>query len=203
MSTTIVPQKQCRHCGNVYPSTTEYFYKDRKGKHGVGSICKQCALHKSKEWYANNLQHAKATRSKYRATHKAERQLYVKLHANNFKVYNRDSYKRHSYKRMEHAKLWQQSNPEKRRITYTLALHRRRARKHAAPGSHTSTDIDILYINQRGKCAYCGCDLNGKYHVDHIVPLSRGGTDYAENLALACPHCNMSKNNKLLSEWKP
>lgn len=50
-------------------------------------------------------------------------------------------------------------------------------------------------------CAYCG-DREGPHQVDHIVPLSRGGTSVPDNLCVACGPCNASKCDKLLSEWR-
>lgn len=49
-------------------------------------------------------------------------------------------------------------------------------------------------------CVYCG-DMSGPFHLDHILPRSRGGSDAPTNLATACRPCNLSKGNKLLSEW--
>ena len=34
----------------------------------------------------------------------------------------------------------------------------------------------------------------GKYHVDHRMPLSLGGSNYPDNLQLLCPTCNLSKS---------
>jgi hypothetical protein len=50
-------------------------------------------------------------------------------------------------------------------------------------------------------CAYCG-DSEAKMVIDHIVPISRGGSNDPDNLCVACDPCNSSKNDKLLSEWK-
>ena len=49
-------------------------------------------------------------------------------------------------------------------------------------------------------CTYCGSDkqLEG----DHIVPLSRGGSNAFANLATACRPCNVSKGSKTLKEWR-
>jgi hypothetical protein len=45
-------------------------------------------------------------------------------------------------------------------------------------------------------CEYCHTSEKWQYvrfTVDHIVPVTRGGTDTQENLALACFHCNRRK----------
>lgn len=52
-------------------------------------------------------------------------------------------------------------------------------------------------------CAYCNKEIpTFGAHIDHIVPLTRGGKHEVSNLCPACISCNSSKNNKLLSEWK-
>lgn len=70
-----------------------------------------------------------------------------------------------------------------------------------AEGSFTAADILELREMQCDLCAYCGIRLHGEYHIDHIIPLSRGGSNWPDNLALTCAYCNLSKRNKLLSEW--
>jgi CRISPR/Cas system Type II protein with McrA/HNH and RuvC-like nuclease domain len=52
-----------------------------------------------------------------------------------------------------------------------------------------------------GRCYYCGHKLWPAYQsfsdltIDHIIPLSRGGTDDDDNRVPACRRCNSSKNN--------
>jgi hypothetical protein len=48
-------------------------------------------------------------------------------------------------------------------------------------------------------CEYCHASEQWQYvkfTVDHVVPLSLGGVDDLENLALACFHCNRRKTNR-------
>lgn len=71
------------------------------------------------------------------------------------------------------------------------ARHRRRG----AEGKHTKSDVEVLYQNQKGKCVNCNAKLGAKYHVDHIVPLIRGGSHWPSNLQLLCAPCNLSKND--------
>jgi hypothetical protein len=54
----------------------------------------------------------------------------------------------------------------------------------------------LQYEVQNGECYYCHAPLQNKYHVDHRIPVSRGGGDGPENLACACPTCNMRKGAK-------
>ncbi len=38
------------------------------------------------------------------------------------------------------------------------------------------------------------------YHIDHIVPYSRGGKNHIDNYQLLCGHCNRTKSNKIGEE---
>jgi 5-methylcytosine-specific restriction endonuclease McrA len=54
----------------------------------------------------------------------------------------------------------------------------------------------------RRRCEYCGMHqtLQGAtFHVEHIVPSSRGGPSTEDNLALACPTCNLHKSDRVES----
>lgn len=94
-------------------------------------------------------------------------------------------------------KQWVKDNPEKVRAQHSV----RKQRKRIAPGHFTADDILLLYRSQKGMCWWCGKALNKKYHVDHRVPLAKGGTNWPENLCISCPKCNLSKHDKLPSEW--
>ncbi|MEU5149753.1 HNH endonuclease [Streptomyces yangpuensis] len=48
------------------------------------------------------------------------------------------------------------------------------------------------------RCAYCPALAT---HLDHVIPLSKGGTDTESNIVPACQHCNLSKGAKTLEEW--
>lgn len=62
--------------------------------------------------------------------------------------------------------------------------------------------LDELFAAQSGRCAYCGRAIGpGFRHLDHIVPISAGGTNDVENLAWACPPCNLSKGARSLLQW--
>ena len=55
--------------------------------------------------------------------------------------------------------------------------------------------------SQKNRCWWCGKKLKGSYHVDHRIPLSRGGSNWPENIVIACPFCNLSKCDKTPLEF--
>lgn len=77
----------------------------------------------------------------------------------------------------------------------------RRATIRGSDGKHSSSDIEIQLKSQKGLCWWCGVELTDKYHIDHRIPLIRGGSNCANNICISCPNCNLSKGSKLPHEW--
>jgi 5-methylcytosine-specific restriction endonuclease McrA len=58
----------------------------------------------------------------------------------------------------------------------------------------------MLYLSQGGRCGICGHQLQtADQHVDHIIPVSRGGRDHIRNLRLVHAYCNTSPGNRLVA----
>lgn len=83
-----------------------------------------------------------------------------------------------------------EKNPEN--IAHLKA--RRYARERNADGSHTLKEWNDLKEKHGYKCASCG--EKKSLTKDHIKPLSKGGTDYIENIQPLCRNCNSKKHNK-------
>jgi hypothetical protein len=52
------------------------------------------------------------------------------------------------------------------------------------------------------RCEYCRAPeaiFNFPFEVEHIIPVSKGGSDNTDNLALACRACNLRKSNILMA----
>ena len=67
---------------------------------------------------------------------------------------------------------------------------------------HKISELIQASVRQRAKyqCEYChACEQwqYVKFTIDHVVPISKGGTSDPDNLALACFHCNRQKTNRL------
>jgi 5-methylcytosine-specific restriction endonuclease McrA len=51
-----------------------------------------------------------------------------------------------------------------------------------------------IYERDNGRCGICGNNVDPvDFHIDHIHPISKGGTDDPENLQCSHPHCNTRK----------
>lgn len=75
---------------------------------------------------------------------------------------------------------------------------RRYARESGAVGSHTLDEWNNLKNSYGNKCAYCKEEK--QLTKDHIIPLSKGGSDYIENIQPLCRNCNSKKNTKIIYE---
>lgn len=66
----------------------------------------------------------------------------------------------------------------------------------------------LIYNKYNGKCAYCGCQLNNKFNIDHIIPLKRNmksivkGENIISNYNPSCISCNCSKSTYDLETWR-
>lgn len=216
--------KFCPRCKLEKELTTEFWYANKAHASGWGSQCKKCTREyqkeiydrkiddrreRSKAWYEANKDklEVKEKRKSYKRQWKEENKEVIKAKDKEYRKrtnakrtkYNQEYKEAHPGWSLKANQNWRKNNPEKSR-RYTLA---RWARKKNAEGSHTADQVLLLYDLQGGYCKYCMTPLwIMGYEEDHIQPLSRDGSDYIENIALACPHCNSSKGNKTVSEWR-
>lgn len=56
--------------------------------------------------------------------------------------------------------------------------------------------VKELFANQKGRCVVCRQKLPKSYHLDHIQPVAKGGSNHKHNLQLLCPLCNARKGAK-------
>jgi hypothetical protein len=59
---------------------------------------------------------------------------------------------------------------------------------------------EMVRTRARERCEYCKMhqSLQGAtFHVEHVIPESRGGVSSAENLAWCCPSCNLHKADRV------
>jgi len=159
---------------------------------------------KNRQYQIDNAEKEKLRKAKYRETHREllrqkNRQYYstnLEVRRSQNRKFSGAYYRNHAAERIAYSKQWRKMNPQK----HKAAEHRRRAYKQNTPVDQRAFDEQAQLKHQKHRCYYCG-GLLVKYHIDHIIPLSRGGGDNPENKVLACPQCNQSKGSKLPHEW--
>lgn len=60
---------------------------------------------------------------------------------------------------------------------------------------------DKILEKCKGKCAYCGRDLEGYWEADHVIPKKQGGSYQLKNRVAACRACNEAKGEKTAAEF--
>lgn len=87
-------------------------------------------------------------------------------------------------------KLWRRKNREH----YSLRYKTRYAKRKSAPGWTYTTPQHIQWRWDMfgGKCWICGKDA---VSIDHVKPITKGGTHWPANLRPACKVCNSAKHN--------
>lgn len=122
----------------------------------------------------------------YRASRKEDKRQYDKQYA-----------KLNSDKKTRVAKDWIKSNPIRRRAIVFSYDSRRRA---AMRGGPSSSEIRDWARKQTKVCYWCG-EKCLKYHIDHYIPIAKGGEHSLHNLVISCPPCNHRKNAKSPYEY--
>ena len=101
-------------------------------------------------------------------------------------------------KMREMINAWKARNPDKLRAQRIRDNHKWRALLAKAAGTASTEQVAARVEFFGGVCSYCG----GPYeHLDHAIPLSRGGTNWPANLRTACRPCNLSKGSKTVCEF--
>jgi 5-methylcytosine-specific restriction endonuclease McrA len=60
----------------------------------------------------------------------------------------------------------------------------------------------ITSKDSKVKCGYCKqLFMVRELTADHVIPLSRGGTNARKNIAISCFPCNQEKDNRTAKEW--
>jgi 5-methylcytosine-specific restriction endonuclease McrA len=78
-----------------------------------------------------------------------------------------------------------------------IRCHNYRAKKKFNGGKLSPSLTLRLLAFQKNRCAICRASLKKTgHHLDHIIPLARGGKNIDSNMQVTCPKCNQGKSTK-------
>jgi hypothetical protein len=182
--------KCCTKCKEIKPITE--FYKRNDCRFDVRPECIKCSSILYAEYYKKTQEARKEYGKKYsKIWHEKNKEKANKISAK----YYRDNNERERKNGREYRK----KHPEKCREN-----NRRRRALRANCITEIVNELQVYEIHN-WVCGICGKRINKKLtkpnlkskSLDHIIPLSKGGTHTYNNLQPAHLSCNMSKNNKI------
>lgn len=159
------------------------FYRRGGKENGHRSRCKTCLGLVTRDWKRKNPERTKCYYQKW-------------YEANGDKYFSQWRQDNRLNIRKQHAR-YKKSNPE----IFSHHENKRRLAKLGNGGSHTLTEWEHIKKIGNYQCAKCGKkEPDIILTRDHIIPVSKGGSDNKENIQPLCRSCNASKYNKLLDE---
>ncbi len=217
---TPVEQKTCVGCAAVKPASEFYRRTDKRhpGKSYLASRCKACWVTLPCRTRARRIEdrrRAAARKGKgYRANPSAwkENQPSSDEKTLRLRAILIGSTIR-AWQRFALSESAVEDRKRKNRLAYQrrYKLHReseiRRSRdgKRIRRESLARAGLSELYLvairSSCDECEYCGRPIAGRAHVDHVIPLSQGGTSDPANLAVVCAECNLSKGTASIYVW--
>lgn len=186
--------KTCSKC--CTSKQAEEFSKNRSNRDGLQQYCKTCVKISAAKWYVANSEKSDAATAAWK---KANREKVSARKAASYKA-NLDKnkarmaawYKANSEKVNAKSVARQKAHPE----IYRIISQNRRSRKILNGGKLSKDIAKRLYRLQKGKCPCCKLPLGDDYHMDHIMPISKGGANEDWNIQLLRKTCNLQKNSK-------
>jgi 5-methylcytosine-specific restriction endonuclease McrA len=120
--------------------------------------------------------------------------------------YQRNWRAKYPEKTRELTRQWRKDNLAAFRLSQRAHENKRRSLKKGSGEAFTPDDVKLQRAAQTDKkgvfrCWWCGNPLGNEYHVDHRIPITKGGRNDAGNIVLAHRDCNMSKSDKMPWEF--
>ena len=84
---------------------------------------------------------------------------------------------------------WKKSN--------TQLVYAAKKRRHSDRRDRKGILLKKLLQKQKGRCVLCG-DKADKWHLDHVIPVVRGGCSEDFNMQALCVMCNLRKGSKII-----
>lgn len=215
--------KKCTICKQE--KSYEEFGKNKSRKDGYQNVCKTCKRESDKRSYEKNKEKRKANMKKYYNENKEKFLVDCKKYREENKEKIAECKKEWARKNRERKsnqeRAWREKNAKQNREMkkkwYRLNrdrvysnLLKRRSQKHFVrfEGIRRKELLD----RDNWECQCCGVkvhdksyggnehrelwDDDRKAHIDHIIPISKGGDSTPENLQVLCRTCNLSKRDK-------
>lgn len=194
--------KRCTKC-HIEKELSE-FNKRNNSKSGYKSRCRECTHEDSRIYKLNNEEHVKERNKKKSRKPKSveyRRQYYID-NKENILSKQRKRYILNKSKIDESKRAYNKT--DKGKLVKIISKRKRRAMKFGTDDGTVTTEFTQQLADSTKYCIFTGIELTAENrHLDHIIPLSRGGKHSADNVRFISAKANRIKGNKLDSEFLP
>lgn len=196
-------QQWCKACKRQYRADNREAHLARDRKYYIEH--REERLKSDLLYRSDHREENKERARRYRAEHRDElNERQRQKRAANPEVYRARARRyaaEHSTEAVQRVRQWRKANPDKERARQRIGNHKRRIRKVNAGGTFTSADLEAIRKSQTDKkgrliCWRCNKPITGTPHLDHWIPLDKGGANDAGNLHYMHEQCNLSKGRK-------
>ena len=215
--------KKCGKCGRWLVANTVNFHRNKKGKYGLASKCKECCAEYNKQYRKDNRdkiaeqkkqyikRYYEANRDKllerkkqYRKDNRDKVAEYYKQYYQDNKEkkveYHKQYYQDNRDKMAEQQKRWSQT-PSGQSSRFNSNNKRRLKEEQLGIGITKGQWLEMMSFFDF-RCAYSGETLTKDTRsVDHIVPLNSNGDNMIWNCVPMLRSLNSSKHDKDMLEW--
>ncbi|HMV38581.1 MAG TPA: HNH endonuclease [Plasticicumulans sp.] len=211
--------KRCSKCGKEHPRTSEYFKPAKAYRDGFHGWCRDCwraygraydkgekrkeqRNQKRQERYHSDPEYRQKQQQRTKDRYEADPDYREKMIALQHERYAVPEIRDHILQRASERTAdgryrerdRQRSRDPKRQQDRKTYHHKRRAWKLGSETSFTRAEWDALCERYDHRCLCCG--EQKPLTPDHVIPLSRGGSNGIENIQPLCRSCNSRKGTK-------
>lgn len=209
----------CTRCKQAKPADPKHFFRHKMGRGGLMSECKQCHTERVRKLKpprktvppgatktctlcglslpATDENFFRHPRGRYGFEAQCKRCKAERRDTYALRAYQKEWYAARAEEIQAQRKERALEDIERYRAMKAAHARNRRARIKGNGGEHSADDIAKIFEGQRGRCWWCSKQLGKNYHVDHRIPIARGGSNGPENLVISCPRCNQSKGTRM------
>ena len=184
--------KLCARCGCT--KSLDSFGKYKANLDGLQKYCIPCLKEYNAAYYKANKERIKQNVSKWvsenRETSRVIKDKWRKANPDKQLAATKRWNDENRGRFVATKKKWREDNKE------VLRIHCINRRRKLAGGSLSKDIVQTLMVKQNGICTCCLKPLGDDYHIDHIIPVAKGGPNTDDNVQLLHSRCNIIKNDK-------